>query len=305
MSEDKALAVGLWRRMRRRIARPSLSLDMVAEARDTLTAVDPDTSAYLWTHRAVLGPWLASAVAAGDLAERLVAWLHRNNQFLYATAETRDALTQVYAETLAAGAEAVAQARCEADLAVAQGALLVDHHDRLGQALKAAFGARLLDTVCAEYSPALQLAVLHLTSLEAPVLDVGCGAGGALVAHLRAAGLEAVGLDRDAAAPATLMGDWLTQDYGRDAWGTVVSHLGLSLHFLHHHLAEHDLAFDYAKAYRRILASLKVGGRFAYAPALPFIEAVLGEGYRVERWVASVGGVALPIESAATVTRLA
>lgn len=304
MNSNQALVLGLWRRIRRRIARTGLSLDTVAAGEAELTTVEADLPAYLWVYREVLGPWLASAAAAGDLADQLVRWLHRHNQFLYATAQTRAELGQVYAQTLADTAELLAEARTEQEVEDGLPQLLAEHHQRLALALKVAFGARLRDTVQAEYSPALQIAVLGLDRVETPVLDVGCGATAALVDYLRNAGIEGVGMDRDAQAPGVVQADWLTQDYGRGIWGTVISHLGFSLHFLHHHLSDHELAFDYARAYMRILASLRVGGRFAYAPALPFLEEVLGDNYRVESRTFDGYGGGLPIESSTVVTRL-
>ncbi len=66
------------------------------------------------------------------------------------------------------------------------------------------------------------------------------------------------------------------------------SHLGLSLHFLRHHLvdgpAAETLALAHARAFMRILTSLRPGGSFAYAPALPFVEELLPTSdYRCER----------------------
>lgn len=304
MNSNQALVLGLWRRIRRRIARTGLSLDTVAAGEADLTTVEADLPAYLWVYREVLGPWLASAAAAGDLADQLVRWLHRHNQFLYATAQTRAELGQAYAQTLADTAELLDEARSQQEVEDGLPQLLAEHHQRLALALKVAFGARLRDTVQAEYSPALQIAVLGLDRVETPVLDVGCGATAALVDYLRNAGIEGVGMDRDAQAPGVVQADWLTQDYGRGIWGTVISHLGFSLHFLHHHLSDHELAFDYARAYMRILASLRVGGRFAYAPALPFLEEVLGDNYRVESRTFDGYGGGLPIESSTVVTRL-
>ncbi|MDO8323444.1 MAG: hypothetical protein Q7T23_10940 [Phenylobacterium sp.] len=304
MNSNQALVLGLWRRIRRRIARTGLSLDTVAAGEAELTTVEADLPAYLWVYREVLGPWLASAAAAGDLADQLVRWLHRHNQFLYATAQTRAELGQAYAQTLADTAELLDEARSQQEVEDGLPQLLAEHHQRLALALKVAFGARLRDTVQAEYSPALQIAVLGLDRVETPVLDVGCGATAALVDYLRNAGIEGVGMDRDAQAPGVVQADWLTQDYGRGIWGTVISHLGFSLHFLHHHLSDHELAFDYARAYMRILASLRVGGRFAYAPALPFLEEVLGDNYRVESRTFDGYGGGLPIESSTVVTRL-
>ena len=71
-------------------------------------------------------------------------------------------------------------------------------------------------------------------------------------------------------------------------------HLGFSLHFLRHHLANgrtaKTLALAHAEAYMRVLPSLRIGGAFAYAPVLPFVEALLpASEYRCER-------IALPSE---------
>ena len=68
----------------------------------------------------------------------------------------------------------------------------------------------------------------------------------------------------------------------------MISHLGLSLHFLRHHLvdgpAAETLALAHARAYMRILTSLRPGGSFAYAPALSSVEELLpASDYRCER----------------------
>ena len=44
-------ALGLWRRIRRRIAGTGLSLDTVADAQAQLTAIEADLPAYLWAYR--------------------------------------------------------------------------------------------------------------------------------------------------------------------------------------------------------------------------------------------------------------
>ena len=138
-------ALGLWRRIRRRIAGTGLSLDTVADAQAQLTAIEADLPAYLWAYREVLGPWLAEAAAAGDLADQLVRWLHRHNQFLYATAQTRAELAQVYAQAMADTAELLAEARALAEIEAGLPHLFAEHHQRLALALKVAFGARLRD----------------------------------------------------------------------------------------------------------------------------------------------------------------
>lgn len=126
--------------------------------------------------------------------------------------------------------------------------------------------------MCAEYSPSLQLGVLGLSpdTLLEPVLDVVCGPSAGLVRCLRAEGITALGIDRAAPDDVGVVADWLTFPYGTARWGTMVSHLGLSLHFLRHQLGcssqVSDLATAHAEAYMRVLRSLRVGGEFAYAP---------------------------------------
>ena len=97
-------------------------------------------------------------------------------------------------------------------------------------------------------------------------------------------GIAAEGVDRDATLDVATRDDWLTHDYERKRWGSVLSHQGFTLHFLHHHHARGDTAYAYARVYMSILRALKMGGRFAYAPGLPFIEGLLdAASYRVQR----------------------
>ena len=163
--------------------------------------------------------------------------------------------------------------------------ILAAHGDRIAALLRSRLGPRPREVVSAEYSPSLQLAVLGLSpgALADPVLDVGCGEGAALVRLLRARGRRAFGVDLDAPEDVGIATDWLTFSYGRERWGAVLSHLGFSLHFLHAHLQRGPPALAYARAFAAILRSLRVGGVFAYTPALPFIETVLPATHRVER----------------------
>lgn len=160
------------------------------------------------------------------------------------------------------------------------------HRREVGDFVRERLGTAAREVTCAEYSPALQLSVLGIETkqLLPPVLDIGCGPGAALVRHLRTQGIDAEGLDRDAPPDVATRGDWLTHHYGRRAWGAVLSHQAFSLHFLHHHLKSGDTAYAYAHAYMAIVRALAVGGRFLYAPGLPFIEALLEPAvYRVHR----------------------
>ena len=185
-----------------------------------------------------------------------------------------------------------------ADLGLAQAALRL-HQERLanwvGEQLEAVGALELVrrtgfKPVCGFYSPQLQLAVLGLDAdnLQSPVLDLGCG-DGQLVYHLRSLGYEAVGIDRNA-PPGLIRGDWFDAPLEPLLWGTIIAHQSVSLHFMSAHLQSEQRAAEYAKLSMRILRALRPGGSFAYAPTIPFFEAVLPSQFRREHTFAS-GGV--------------
>jgi hypothetical protein len=137
---------------------------------------------------------------------------------------------------------------------------------------------KIAPVACSEYSSHLQIGLLHLkpeTMLQ-PVLDIGCGKQGSLVHALADRGIEAFGIDRCEFNDARLItADWLEYPYEKGKWGTIISNLGFSNHFKHHNLREDGNYLGYARTYMSILHSLKKGGRFHYAPDLPFIEQYL------------------------------
>lgn len=138
--------------------------------------------------------------------------------------------------------------------------------------------AVLESVACFEYSAILQSEILHLHGIKLlePILDIGCGKEGRLVKYLREKGLDTYGIDRFSDDSAfTIKADWLAYEYGNEKWGTIVSHLGFSNHFVHNHLREDGDYIGYAAGYMRILQSLKNSGCFYYAPDLPFIETYL------------------------------
>lgn len=135
---------------------------------------------------------------------------------------------------------------------------------------------KILEPVaCDEYSAQLQIEIfkIDLLGLATPVLDIGCGKKANLVSFLNEKGIETFGIDRFLFDSANLTNaDWLEFDYGTSKWGTIISNLGFSNHFYHHHLREDGNYINYARKYMDILNSLKVAGSFYYAPELPFIE---------------------------------
>ena len=140
-----------------------------------------------------------------------------------------------------------------------------------------------LDPVpCSEYTTEIQLQLLRIDidTLMEPILDIGCGKQVNLVRHLSTRGKDAIGIDRFAFSDSRVItSDWLEFTYGTGKWGTVLSHLGFSNHFKHHNLREDGNYIGYAKKYMEILRSLKIGGKFHYAPDLPFIECYLNKDH--------------------------
>ena len=147
---------------------------------------------------------------------------------------------------------------------------------------------------CSEYPPDLQLSILNidLKLLIEPVLDIGCGRELNLVNYLRDNGIEAYGIDRfDNDNPYYVKTDWLEYNFDIQKWGSLISNLGFSNHFIHHNLRADGNFRGYAKKYMEMLNSLKSGGSFYYAPDLPFIEKHLDKtnylftGYTIDGYV--------------------
>lgn len=135
---------------------------------------------------------------------------------------------------------------------------------------------------CSEYSPDLQIKILKIDSsrLRDPILDIGCGKQGNLVNYLLEKGFETYGVDIFSFTDNNLFkSDWLEYSYGLKKWGAIISNLGFSNHFKHHHLRDDGNYIEYGKKYMEILQSLKIGGEFYYAPDLPFIEQFLDYRY--------------------------
>jgi hypothetical protein len=139
-------------------------------------------------------------------------------------------------------------------------------------------GEIIESVACSEYSPDLQIDILQfdINQIVEPVLDIGCGKQGSLVLFLCEKGIDAYGFDRFAYEHSVLCNsDWFEYKFEKEKWGTIISNLGFSNHFQHHHFRNDGNYIEYAKKYMDILNSLKVGGDFHYAPDLPFVEQYL------------------------------
>jgi hypothetical protein len=261
-----------------------------------------------------LGARLAAALAAprpgtsftadpaGTLADRILRALQARHPFLPLEAH-RAELVRLTSAGLAELARALSAGPEEAARGAALAPGIVRFRAGLagwGRALEAAAGPIASDrpVVSAEYEAATQLRVLGLdpAQLAEPVLDLGCGVEARLVRALRARGIDARGIDRLAApAEGVRRASWLEEPLPEATLGTVISHLGFSLHLLHHHLRPGEEALRYARRYMAILRGLRPGGVFAYVPGLPFLEEHLPPtAWRVERTPVDVPPPPLP-----------
>jgi len=134
--------------------------------------------------------------------------------------------------------------------------------------------------VCSEYSAQFQIDLfsLDLDKLNEPILDVGCGENGNLVEYLLSQGLDAYGIDRSHQdKPHFQSTNWFDYQFVENHWGTIISNLSFSNHFIKNYLNKTNIE-QYAKTYMAILKSLKIGGKWYYAPSIPFVEKFLSQG---------------------------
>lgn len=267
------------------------ALDVTALARDleaqrTLLSDDFETPASVLMPASGAAPTMSLALQIAArrfddapavwLAALWMRWLWQRNQFTN--------IDEIAIRALVAEAEQLLVGN-------ASQFTMAAHRRRLVVLLADIVGGNQRIVTASRYSPGLVLRALGLgavatgsaslggVELAGPLLDVGCG-DGSLVQHVRSLGIEARGIDRDPAPPGE-RADWLSFDFGAGRWATIVSHHGFSLFFRQADMVSDATAPAYARAYMRILAALRVGGRFAYYPTLPFIETLLPSSYRV------------------------
>jgi hypothetical protein len=273
-------------------------LSDILEAAPHLRTLSPALEHAARARRAALvSEWTGDPFALGALAEKLAGgardFLHREHQFLQVDERHEQALAESYRALLSDALRSLASDAAWPRVADELRAHLASHEDRV-RALVALLLAECgspapgesgaAQPVCEEYSPELQLRVLGARAEEllAPLLDLGCGASAALVHHLRRfARGPVLGLDRSVPrAEGLLRASWFDVSLPPRTWRTVLAHHSFSLHFQHAHVHSASRARRFAEKYREILHSLVPGGRFLYAPALPFVESVLPSEFR-------------------------
>ena len=224
---------------------------------------------------------------------RTKAFVFHHNQFINYSAQDEKVLRAIYTQLLRNILRLLGQERSLEEWQD----LLFRHHLALR-----AFTASFLEQtpnlpderqtifqtpVCEEYSNTLQLALLAIdeSQLQEPILDIGCGQEGRLVHYLHRQGLGVYGIDRVCdSSPFLWERDWFRFRFEPDSWGSILSHMAFSNHFLFHHLHSSGSPERYAAEFMAILSSLRKGGSFYYTPGLPFIEPFLPDSlYRITK----------------------
>ena len=263
--------------------------------------IDPNSLEFIFSNREGVIAILSDPLLKSNLLDLFVntsiQFTYENNQFIHLNQEEGEIFRKLYHSYLQDLKTILETSPTIQVLETGMALLVKNHFQVLSQnisrffdreiAQQAAENIILKKAVCSEYSPEFQLEILgiSLADLMPPVLDLGCGITGQLVKYLNAQGISTTGVDRLVDSEEHLFeADWLQMDFQPQSWGTVISHMAFSNHFLFHHRYKHGHPEKYARRYMQILASLQVGGAFYYSPGLPFIERLLpAAAYSVHR----------------------
>ncbi len=211
-------------------------------------------------------------------ADKVLNEFCRINQYYSFNTQAKEELKEIYRDLFTAFKTSGANLETISAKHYQNLQLWLEKNNAFARKMYSGAGEIIDPVACSEYSPQLQIDILGIKteSLMEPILDVGCGKKGLLVKYLSDQGFSIVGIDRFSFPESNrLTADWLEYEYGFGQWGTIISNLGFSNHFIHHNLRDDGNYLAYGKKYIEILKSLKVGGNFYYAPALPFIECYL------------------------------
>jgi len=228
------------------------------------------------------------AALSSIATESLVNGIYSINQYLQVSDEAKAGLHHLYQVTLN---EIYNTKDIESSLRGFHFPQLVEWIRSIyPESLREALGSRptIGRVRCQEYSPELQLRLFGISpaSIRQPVLDIGCGKSASLVRHLRAMNIEAFGLDRVLTEERMYLekGDWLNVNLGSRRWGTVISNMAFTNHFVYVQHYDVERQSRYVRAYGDILESLQMGGSFVYGPGVPDLErGIDGSKYHVEK----------------------
>ncbi len=266
----------------------------VYEVDQTFTRLEKDNLEFMYENRAGVSSILADPQYSASLAQVFVKssleFTYNNNQYIHLDNEEQCRLVSLYQSYLQGMKTVLLSSPTFPEFERDFTQLVKDHFSDLSRNISRFFDREagwqvqeniiLKQVVCSEYSPGFQLQLLglNLNDLREPVLDLGCGKNGPLVQYLREKGIKALGVDRLVEnTPGLKEVDWFDINFNPLSWGTVVSHMAFSNHFLFQHRYKYGQPNRFARLYMDILHSLIPGGSFVYSPGLPFIEKYLPE----------------------------
>jgi SAM-dependent methyltransferase len=279
-------------------------LDVYQVDRD-FVRLEKDTLEFMYANRVEITDILEHPDLSFDLAREFVRssleFTYNNNQYINLNEDEQERLLKLYHAYLQGMKTVLVDSRNFNEFEQNFTALVKEHFKDLSQNISRFFDREpgwqvqeniiLKQVVCSEYTPDFQLGLLGMDAknLMSPVLDLGCGKQGILVTYLRSLGHQAFGVDRIVEqVPGLREADWFDLEFKPSSWGTVISHMAFSNHFLFHHRYKNGNPTRYAQMYMQVLNGLKPGGRFIYSPGLPFIEQYLPEeSFSIQRRVIS------------------
>ena len=209
--------------------------------------------------------------------EKTISAIFSINQFLHITDEQKQNLYNIYRESWS-----------NYDPKSPEQSIL-EHHKRLSKWISQlypsefAFLLRTKDqigsVVNAQYSADFQMKILGLEieNLMEPIIDIGCGSHANLVRYICKHKNKVLGIDRviEYKSEHTKEINWLDFQFLPCFYGTVIANMSFSNHLIYHIQNKTPYLQAYLSKYKEIIASIKKGGVFVYAPSLLFIEEML------------------------------
>lgn len=206
--------------------------------------------------------------------DKTISAIYAINQFLNITSEQKRELYNIYKESWETfDSDSPEQS-------------ILNHHKRLSKWISKLYPSDFIavlrsknqigSVVNAQYSADFQMKLLGLEieNLMEPIIDIGCGSQANLVRHICKQKDDVLGIDRkiDYKSVHTKEIDWLEFTFAPCFYGTIIANMSFSNHLVFHMQNKTEHLQVFISKYKEILAALKKGGVFVYAPSLPFIE---------------------------------
>ena len=164
--------------------------------------------------------------------------------------------------------------------------ILIEHHKNLSEWISKFYPKKFINTLKEnrkigkvlnkEYKADIQKQVLDLNCEELlePIIDIGCGKNGILVKELSKKYKNVIGIDRLITDQSQYLIeiDWFDFVFENQKWGAVISNMSFTNHMIYTLHNDKKNIFKYILKYKEILDSLKMNGKFIYAPSLSFLE---------------------------------